>query len=117
MLKKINIENVINNTNDAIKDYCKFIKNNELLASEDVKVNGSPDSNKCSIEYTSEEGNFKIILDKTKNKVVAKAEFNGNKYSATTKNDEVEITGIAPVHSEHWSKFNKIFEEDNEFMI
>lgn len=117
MLKKINTENVITNTEDAIKNYFTFIKNNELLASEDVKVVGKLESDKCSVEYVSDEGNFKISLDKAKNKVTAKADFGGNKYSAVAKDNEVDIKGIAPVHSEHWSRFNKIFEEDNEFMI
>ena len=117
MIKKINTQDVIKKTQDAIKDYSIFIKNTELLASENVKITGDTNSDKCIIEYKSEDGNFKILVNKTENKVSAKAEFGKNKYDAVAKNDEVNIKGIAPLHSEHWSKFNKIFEEDNEFMI
>lgn len=117
MLKKINTQDVIKKTEDAIDNYSKYIKNNELLASENVKVIGNTNSDKCTVEYNSENGNFKVSVNKKENKVTVKADFNNNKYNAVAKNNEVDIKGIAPLHSEHWSIFNKIFEEDNEFLI
>lgn len=119
MLKKIETHEVIKKTTDAISGYSKYIKENEKLASEDMKVTGSPDSDRYTAEYKSDTGSFKVQVNHSKNEVVVKAKFGDNKYTAIAKDDQVNISGVAPLHSEHWSKFNKIFEkeEDEEWIL
>lgn len=115
MQKKLNTQEVIKKTKDAIKDYSKYIKENEKLASEDIKITGTPDSDRYIAEYKSEQGFFKVQVNGSKNEVTVKATFGNNKYTAVAKDNQVDIKGVAPLHSEHWSKFNRIFDDSDEW--
>lgn len=114
MQKKLNTQEVIKKTKDAISNYSKYIRENDKLASEDVNVIGTPDSDRYIAEYKSERGSFRVSVNNSKNEVSVKATFGNDKYTAIAKDDQVEIKGVAPLHSAYWSKFNKIFENEEE---
>lgn len=115
MQKTLNTQLVIKKTRDAICEYSKYVKENEKLASESIKISGTPESDKYSAEYKSEQGSFKVSVNNSKNEVTVKATFGNNKYTAVAKDNQVDIKGIAPLHSEHWSKFNYIFDDSDEW--
>lgn len=111
--KQVDTETVINKTKSAINDYSKYVKDNPLLASEDVKISNNKD--KSSVEYISDQGSFKIQV--SNDKVTAKASFGDNKYTAEAKNNEVIIKGNAPLFLEHWSKFSHVFDKEDDWLL